>query len=203
MKFIYLFGPSSEFASQNLFANMAFFLDVGTDLFGSKQNTRLEFAGCPTLSELIIASEAHFDREGRLRRPAGSPDVSYKIQTMQVYDDTLLRWVDLYSPTQLRNGGQVWCFQPESIYHSEAPGSIPPAKYTPESWLGSPARARAVSEAGIRDPVASEKLRSVFYNIDTSNNVCDFFFLMKLSLLSFYNQLKTTQTEIRSLQHTP
>eukprot|EP01060_Flectonema_neradi_P034951 TRINITY_DN627_c0_g1_i3.p1 TRINITY_DN627_c0_g1~~TRINITY_DN627_c0_g1_i3.p1 ORF type:complete len:299 (+),score=61.81 TRINITY_DN627_c0_g1_i3:64-897(+) len=149
---------------------MAFFLDVGTDLFGAKQNTRLEFAGCPTLSELIIAAEAHFDKECRLRRPAGSPDVSFKCQTMQVYDDTLLRWVDLYSPTQLRNGGQVWCFQPESIYHSEAPGSIPPAKYAPESWLGSPARARAVTEAGIRDPVASEKLRSVFYNIDTSNN---------------------------------
>eukprot|EP01062_Namystynia_karyoxenos_P069657 TRINITY_DN65120_c0_g1_i1.p1 TRINITY_DN65120_c0_g1~~TRINITY_DN65120_c0_g1_i1.p1 ORF type:complete len:209 (+),score=43.15 TRINITY_DN65120_c0_g1_i1:23-628(+) len=47
---------------------------------------------------------------------------------------------------------------------------IPPAKYTPESWLGSPARARAVEEAGIRDPVMSEKLRSVFYSIDTAHN---------------------------------
>eukprot|EP01059_Diplonema_ambulator_P002962 TRINITY_DN125_c0_g1_i1.p1 TRINITY_DN125_c0_g1~~TRINITY_DN125_c0_g1_i1.p1 ORF type:complete len:296 (+),score=96.74 TRINITY_DN125_c0_g1_i1:57-890(+) len=149
---------------------MAFFLDVGTDLFGVKQNTRLEFASCPNMSELIIAAEAHFDKEQRIRRPAGVPDVAFKIQTMQVYDDVLLRWVDLYSATQLRNGGQVWCFQPESINHSEAPGSIPPAKYSPESWLGSPARARAVTEAGIRDPVMSEKLRSVFYNIDTTHS---------------------------------
>ena len=64
---------------------MAFFLDAGTDLFGSKQNTRLEFSGCPTLSELIIACEAHFDKEGLVRRPAGAPDVSFKIQTMQVW----------------------------------------------------------------------------------------------------------------------
>eukprot|EP01061_Rhynchopus_euleeides_P037365 TRINITY_DN6356_c0_g1_i4.p1 TRINITY_DN6356_c0_g1~~TRINITY_DN6356_c0_g1_i4.p1 ORF type:complete len:280 (+),score=113.45 TRINITY_DN6356_c0_g1_i4:55-894(+) len=149
---------------------MAFFLDVGTDLFGVKQNTRLEFAGCPTMSELIIAVEAHFDKEQRLRRPAGHPDVSFKCQSMQVYDDVLLRWVDLYSSTQLHNGSQVWGFQPEALAHSEAPGSIPPAKYSPESWLGSPGRARAVAEAGIRDPVASEKLRSVFYNIDTARN---------------------------------
>ena len=151
---------------------MAFFLDAGTDLFGVKQNTRLEFAGSPTMSEVIIALEAHFDKEQRLRRPAGHPDTSFKCQSMQVYDDVLLRWVDLYSPTQLHNGSQVWAFQPENYSHAEAPGSIPPAKYSPESWLGSPARARAVSEAGIRDPVASEKLRSVFYNIDTAHNVC-------------------------------
>ncbi|KAJ9466729.1 flagellar protein essential for flagellar pocket biogenesis [Diplonema papillatum] len=149
---------------------MAFFLDVGTDLYGVKQNTRLEFAGRPTLSELIISGEAHFDKEQRIRRPAGAPDGSFKIQTMQVYDDVLLRWVDLYSSTQLTNGGQVWCFQPETAFHGEAPGTIPAAKYSPESWLGSPARARAVAEAGIRDPVMSEKLRSVFYNMDTSHN---------------------------------
>jgi len=141
-------------------------LDVGTDLFGVKQNTKLEFPTVPGLSELIIASEGHFDKEARIRRPAGVPDVAFKVQSCQVYDDVLLRWVDLYSATQLRDGSQVWLFQPESIYHSEDPGSIPPAKYSPESWLGSPARARAVTEAGIRDPVMSEKLRSVFYQID-------------------------------------
>jgi len=147
---------------------MAFFLDVGTDLFGSKQNTRLEFSGTPTLSELIIAAEAHFDKEQRIRRPAGVPDTPFKSQTAQVYDDVLLRWVDLFSAAQLRNGGQVWFFQPETYSHSEMPGTIPTAKYSPESWLGSPARARAVADAGIRDPVASEKLRGVFYNIDTA-----------------------------------
>lgn len=145
---------------------MVFSLDVGTDLFGIKQNTKLEFATVPQLSELIVAAEAHFDKEARLRRPAGVPDVPYKVQSSQVYDDVLLRWVDLYSSNQLHSGSQVWLFQPESIYNSEAPGDIPAAKYAPESWLGSPARARAVTDAGIRDPVMSEKLRSVFYQFD-------------------------------------
>jgi hypothetical protein len=145
-------------------------LDIGTDLFGVKQNTKLEFPTVPGLSELIIAAEGHFDKEGRIRRPAGAPDVPFKVQSCQVYDDVLLRWVDLYSAAQLTNGSQVWLFQPESVYHSEDPGSIPPAKYSPESWLGSPARARAVTEAGIRDPIVSEKLRSVFYQIDTDRH---------------------------------
>jgi len=145
-------------------------LDVGTDLFGAKQNTKLEFPTVPQLSELIVASEGHFDKESRIRRPAGAADVPYKVQSCQVYDDVLLRWVDLYSATQLREGSQVWMFQPESMYHSEDAGSIPPAKYSPESWLGSPARARAVQEAGIRDPIQSEKLRSVFYQIDTDRS---------------------------------
>lgn len=145
-------------------------LDVGTDLFGVKQNTKLEFPTVPQLSQLITDSEGHFDKESRIRRPPGAPDVPFKVQSCQVYDDVLLRWVDLYSATQLRDGSQVWLFQPESQYHSEDPGTIPPAKYSPESWLGSPARARAVTEAGIRDPVMSEKLRSVFYQIDTDRN---------------------------------
>merc|ERR1719377_506381 len=99
---------------------MVFCLDVGTDLFGLKQNTKLEFAGRPQLSELIIAAEAHFDKEARLRRPAGVPDYAFKVQSCQVYDDVLLRWVDLYSATQLTHNAQVWLFQPESVYNSEA-----------------------------------------------------------------------------------
>merc|ERR1719162_996035 len=81
----------------------------------------------------------------------------------------MLRWVDLYSSTQLHTGSQVWLFQPTTIFNSEAPGDIPAAKYTPETWLGSPARARAVADAGIRDPVMSEKLRSVFYQFDSDH----------------------------------
>eukprot|EP01065_Artemidia_motanka_P051485 TRINITY_DN90_c0_g2_i1.p1 TRINITY_DN90_c0_g2~~TRINITY_DN90_c0_g2_i1.p1 ORF type:complete len:357 (+),score=139.89 TRINITY_DN90_c0_g2_i1:58-1071(+) len=147
---------------------MAFFLDVGTDLYGQKQNTRLEFAGLPLLPELICAAEAHFDIESRTRRPAGVPDVPFKIHSMQVYDDVLLRWVNLYSPAQLRSGCQVFVFQPESALHSDHPGSIPAPKYAPESWLGSPARARAAAAAGVTDPVLNEKLRRIFYDLDVA-----------------------------------
>eukprot|EP01062_Namystynia_karyoxenos_P019976 TRINITY_DN17556_c0_g1_i1.p1 TRINITY_DN17556_c0_g1~~TRINITY_DN17556_c0_g1_i1.p1 ORF type:complete len:347 (+),score=127.20 TRINITY_DN17556_c0_g1_i1:78-1118(+) len=148
---------------------MAFYLDVGTDLYGVKQNTRLEFAACPSIAELICAAEAHFDIEARGRRPIGVPETPFKISSMQVYDDVLLRWVNLYSPAQLRSGGQVFVFQPESVFHSDAPGTIPPAKYAPESWLGSPARVRAAADAGVTDPVLSEKLRRVFYELDSQH----------------------------------
>lgn len=146
---------------------MTFFLDTGTDLYGVKQNTRLQFSGVPGIAELICTAEAHFDREARGMRPAGCPDQGpFKVQSMQVYDDVLMRWVNLYSSEQLKTGVQVFLFQPESAFHSEAPGDIPPPKYAPESWLGSPARVRAVAAAGITDPVLSEKLRRVFYDID-------------------------------------
>lgn len=143
-----------------------FTLEVGTDLFGVKHNTKLEFSTVPQLSELIIAAEGHFDKETRLHRPSGVPDAAFKCQSCQVYDDVLLRWVDLYSSSQLHPGGAVWLFQPPSAHHSDEPGDIPEAKFAPESWLGSPARARAVAEAGIRDPIMSEKLRSVFCQFD-------------------------------------
>eukprot|EP00755_Sulcionema_specki_P003492 Sspe_Gene.3658::Locus_1219_Transcript_1_1_Confidence_1.000_Length_500::g.3658::m.3658 len=106
---------------------MAFFIDVGTDLFGAKQNTRLEFAGCPTMTELILAVEGHFGKEGRLRRPVGAPDVPFKVQSMQVYDDVLLRWVDLYSSSQLRNGSQgCGCSSPSRCCTASSPGPPPP-----------------------------------------------------------------------------
>eukprot|EP00755_Sulcionema_specki_P005598 Sspe_Gene.33194::Locus_16230_Transcript_1_1_Confidence_1.000_Length_1114::g.33194::m.33194 len=90
---------------------------------------------------------------------------------MQVYDDVLLRWVDLHSPTQLRNGAQVFVFQPESIHHSEIPGALPPAATATaatEAWLGSPARAQAAAEAGV-NATLSEKLRRVFFELDVAH----------------------------------
>lgn len=122
------------------------------------------------MTELINAIESYFDIEARSSRPAGYPDVPFKIETLQVYDEILLRWVDLYASSQMTNGGQVFCFQPESIWHSDAQDIIPDAKQE-VTWttpVGSPRRARAATDAGVA-PALSEKLRSVFYDIDATN----------------------------------
>eukprot|EP00756_Hemistasia_phaeocysticola_P012885 Hpha_TRINITY_DN15235_c3_g1::TRINITY_DN15235_c3_g1_i1::g.67886::m.67886 len=149
---------------------MPFNVCAGTDLYGRKANVKLEFPTCPTMTELINACESQYDVQSRSSRPAGYPDIPFKVQTFQVYDDILLRWVDLYSSAQLTNGCQVFCFQPESIWHSDAQGIIPEAKDT-VTWttpVGSPRRQRMAADAGV-SPTLSEKLRSVFYDIDYGN----------------------------------
>lgn len=149
---------------------MAFFINVGTDLFGTKRNVKLEFQQVPSMSDFINAVESQFDVMLRANRPAGYPDVPFKVQTFQLYDDVLQRWVDLYSSAQLNNGATVYCFQPESPWHSDAQGIIPDAAQN-VTWttpVGSPRRARIASDAGVA-PTLSEKLRSVFYDCDTGN----------------------------------
>eukprot|EP01062_Namystynia_karyoxenos_P031536 TRINITY_DN233_c1_g1_i3.p1 TRINITY_DN233_c1_g1~~TRINITY_DN233_c1_g1_i3.p1 ORF type:complete len:486 (+),score=218.46 TRINITY_DN233_c1_g1_i3:78-1460(+) len=149
---------------------MSFGVSVGTDLFGTKRNIKLEFPRCPTMSELINAVESQYDVEMRASRPAGYPDIPFKVQTFQLYDDVLQRWVDLYSSAQLSSGCTVYCFQPESIWHSDAQGIIPDAAQT-VTWttpVGSPRRARIATDAGVA-PTLSEKLRSVFYECDAGN----------------------------------
>ena len=128
-----------------------FIVSCGCDLYGRKQNVKLEFPTCPTMTELINAVESQFDVVARSARPAGYPDVPFKVQTFQVYDDILLRWVDLYSSSQLTNGCQVFCFQPESIWHSDSQGIIPEAKgnVTWTTPVGSPRRARVATDAGV------------------------------------------------------
>eukprot|EP01062_Namystynia_karyoxenos_P042742 TRINITY_DN3129_c1_g1_i5.p1 TRINITY_DN3129_c1_g1~~TRINITY_DN3129_c1_g1_i5.p1 ORF type:complete len:318 (+),score=132.49 TRINITY_DN3129_c1_g1_i5:41-955(+) len=149
---------------------MPFTVNVGTDLYGRKRNACLEFPACPTMTELINAVESHYDIEARATRPAGYPDVPFKVETLQVYDEILLRWVDLYASSQLTNGGQVYCFQPESIWHSDAQDIIPDAQPGDVTWttpVGSPRRYRVAQDAGV-PPALSEKLRSVFYDIDAA-----------------------------------
>eukprot|EP01059_Diplonema_ambulator_P025301 TRINITY_DN42345_c0_g1_i1.p1 TRINITY_DN42345_c0_g1~~TRINITY_DN42345_c0_g1_i1.p1 ORF type:complete len:345 (+),score=128.76 TRINITY_DN42345_c0_g1_i1:51-1037(+) len=146
---------------------MVFSLDVATDLFGVKYNTKLEFAGLPTLSELIVAVEGNFDKEAQVKVPGCQP---FRVQTMQVFDDVLQRWVDLYSNTQLKSGAQIFVFQPASLLHNDAPGPIPVAKYTQDSYLGSPTRARVATDLGI-NAALSEKLRRIYTDLETANKM--------------------------------
>lgn len=147
---------------------MVFFVNVASDIYGRKHNVRLEFPTAPTVTELINSSESHFDVVGRSTRPAGYPDIPFRIQTFQVYDDVLLRWVDLYSSAQMTSGCQVYSFQPETVWNVDLQGTIPIARDT-VTWttvVGSPSRARLASDLGVPASM-SEKLRSVFYDLDS------------------------------------
>ena len=146
---------------------MVFFISVAADIYSRKHNIRLEFQSCPTITELINASESQFDIDARATRPAGYPDIPFRVQTFQVYDDVLLRWVDLYSSAQLTSGCQCYAFQPETVWNVDLQGAIPVAKdvVTWSSAVGSPRRARVATDSGV-PPSMSEKLRSAFYDLD-------------------------------------
>lgn len=149
---------------------MVFFVNVASDVYGRKHNFRLEFPTCPTVTELINAAESNYDITARASRPAGYPDVPFRVQTFQIYDDVLMRWVDLYSSAQLTSGCQVYAFQPETVWTVDLQGTIPVPRDT-ITWttsVGSPRRARIAADSGIA-PTMSEKLRAVFYDLDTGN----------------------------------
>lgn len=149
---------------------MVFFVSAAADVYGRKHNFRLEFPTCPTITELINAVESQFDVTARATRPSGYPDIPFRVQTFQIYDDVLMRWVDLYSSAQLTSGCQVYAFQPETVWNVDLQGSIPVARDT-ITWatsVGSPRRARIAADSGV-PPSMSEKLRSVFYDLDSGN----------------------------------
>lgn len=149
---------------------MVFFVNVASDIYARKHNVRMEFPTCPTISEMINACEAQFDITARATRPAGYPDVPFRVQTFQVYDDVLMRWVDLYSSAQLSSGCQVYAFQPDTVWTVDLQGTIPVARDS-VSWsttVGSPRRGRLATDAGV-PPTMSEKLRAVFYDLDSAN----------------------------------
>jgi len=149
---------------------MVYFVSVAADIYGRKHNVRLEFPTVPTIAELITATESQYDVTARATRPAGYPDIPFRVQTFQVYDDVLLRWVDLYSSAQLTNGCQVYAFQPETVWNVDVQGTIPIARDA-IAWgssVGSPRRGRIASDLGV-PPSMSEKLRSVFFDLDSGN----------------------------------
>ena len=149
---------------------MVFFVSVASDIYGRKHNIRLEFQSCPTITELINAVESQYDVDARASRPAGYPDIPFRVQTFQIYDDVLLRWVDLYSSAQLTSGCQAYAFQPETVWNVDMQGALPVAKdiVTWSSSVGSPRRSRIANDSGV-PPSMSEKLRSVFYDLDSGN----------------------------------
>ncbi|KAJ9436734.1 calmodulin-like protein containing EF hand domain [Diplonema papillatum] len=145
-----------------------FALRVAADIFGKKYNRELVFPVHPLIADLINATESQLDAVGRAHRPAGFPDVPFQAQSFQVFDDLQDKWLDLYSSQQLRPGCQLYCFQPQSIWHSDVQEGIPES--TPVvTWITGTGRVtRTAMDSGI-PPSHSEKLRSCFSELDAGS----------------------------------
>eukprot|EP01062_Namystynia_karyoxenos_P010069 TRINITY_DN13578_c0_g1_i1.p1 TRINITY_DN13578_c0_g1~~TRINITY_DN13578_c0_g1_i1.p1 ORF type:complete len:515 (+),score=134.82 TRINITY_DN13578_c0_g1_i1:76-1545(+) len=144
-----------------------FSLRLACDLFGCKHNIRISFGSVPRVSDLINIAESMFDARARATRPREFPDVPYHVQTFQIFDQVLQRWVDLYSSDQLQDNCQLFSFPPENAWHSDAQGVIPEASDA-LVWCtapGSVLRFRQPCDFGMA-PLASEKAHSVFNDLD-------------------------------------
>ena len=146
-----------------------FVIRVAADIYGKKYNREYIFPVAPLIAELINVVEAQYDAIGRANRPPGFPDIPFQAQTFQWFDELQCTWIDLYSAQQITSGVQLFCFQPESRWHSEVQQGIPdtPRVITWVSADGS-GRRRDGSDSGI-PPSYSEKLRSTFAELDTGN----------------------------------
>jgi hypothetical protein len=146
-----------------------FNVNVASDVYSQRENLKFCFESRPTLAQLINTTESEFDIRGRGHRPVGYPDIPFHVQTFQLYDAVLMRWVDLYSPSQLTPNCQVFAFQPESVWtpHREG-GSIPTAVRT-MTWESSAKAPQRLPTERNFPPSTLEKTRAVFSELDTMN----------------------------------
>lgn len=106
---------------------------VATDLWGIKDNIRLEFNGRPpTLSHLTDRIEAAYQAEViRLAPPdidrRSIPRFTVECITLLVDDDKSV-WVELFALKQLYSRCQLFAFQPANSFHSDSRGVLPPPR---------------------------------------------------------------------------
>eukprot|EP01063_Lacrimia_lanifica_P026387 TRINITY_DN3549_c0_g1_i1.p1 TRINITY_DN3549_c0_g1~~TRINITY_DN3549_c0_g1_i1.p1 ORF type:complete len:364 (+),score=161.09 TRINITY_DN3549_c0_g1_i1:60-1151(+) len=123
------------------------------DMFGSKVNLELTFPALPTIGELTRRAEEVFTSEMHAIRPAGAqvPAEGIRINRLQVYDDVMLKWVDLISSAQLHEYDQVYIFQPQSLWHvdtqQDLPAPRPPTAGGPGPAAAAPAYATPAAPA--------------------------------------------------------
>jgi hypothetical protein len=167
---------------------MVFTLLVCADVCGHKLNCEVPFAAPPTLAELrqradqVFYEEAQsLARQGKLTTAASellattvaAPGFDSRgvftdsgllsLGRVQVYDDSLLRWVDLVSPSQLHEYDQVYVF-PKHRAHLSQVRDLPPPRPTgaavARTQVGDPsgaliaARAASLNATGASPPRA-------------------------------------------------
>ncbi|KAJ9458589.1 calmodulin-like protein containing EF hand domain [Diplonema papillatum] len=101
-----------------------FTLLVCADLQGGKVNLELTFQALPTIGELTRKTEEVFGHEMKV---IGGPyaNVEFRVNRLQIYDDVLLKWVDLLSTTQLHEYDQIYAFQPQTPWHVDTTQDLP------------------------------------------------------------------------------
>eukprot|EP01062_Namystynia_karyoxenos_P059467 TRINITY_DN50916_c0_g1_i1.p1 TRINITY_DN50916_c0_g1~~TRINITY_DN50916_c0_g1_i1.p1 ORF type:complete len:396 (+),score=158.06 TRINITY_DN50916_c0_g1_i1:91-1188(+) len=118
------------------------------EVCGTKVNLEIGFPALPTIGEFRRRAEEAFNAEQRLLSPvqlSGAPAQRFRISRMQIYDDVLLKWVDLISSTQLHEYDQVYCFHPAAPWQ-ESQTDLP-APRQPCSSGGAPSDAAAFAAA--------------------------------------------------------
>lgn len=133
---------------------MVFTILTCADILGHKINVEIPYASPPTLSEVRQRSDQVFyeeatalARQGRLTTAASellstttaAPGFDGRgvyqdsgllsLGRIQIYDDALLRWVDLVSPSQLHEYDQIYIF-PKHRAHLSQVKDLPPPKPT-------------------------------------------------------------------------
>ena len=144
---------------------MPFTIFVAADLYGKKYNTKFTFPLCPGMSELVNGIESVYDVCARANRPTGYADVPFKTQALQIFDSVVGRWIDIYGTGQVTDGLQLFAFQPDSIWHTDSKGMIPPPRET-ITWVSGKKKARAKGLDTGAPPSLTEKLRTVFHKLD-------------------------------------
>ena len=145
-----------------------FCLRVATDIYGKKYNKEFAFQSAPAINQLINVVEGMFDSVGRAHRPPGYPDIPFEAQTFQLFDHLQETWSDLFSSQQMSHGMQLYCFQPESLWHSDIQDGLPPhTQILPFVSIGTRS-ARKPCDKGI-PPSRSEMVRSTFADSDIGN----------------------------------
>ena len=96
-------------------------------MFGSKVNLELTFSALPTVGELTRRVEEVFTAEMHAIKPPGAscPAEGIAVHRLQVYDDVVLKWVDLISSTQLHEYDQVYVFQPQTPWAVDTQQDLP------------------------------------------------------------------------------
>ncbi|RNE98967.1 calmodulin-like protein containing EF hand domain [Trypanosoma rangeli] len=139
-----------------------YILLVCADLFGEKCNLELGFSSMPTIAELQRKVLEVFQMEASMRRPPGYPVANFTIVRVQIYDDALLKWVDLVSQTQMHEYDQLYVFQPQTSWHTDVQKDLPPPRPPSQSCAASAVHSMVNSPYKSAAP-----LRNASYRHDT------------------------------------
>jgi hypothetical protein len=135
-------------------AGAMFVLLIAGELYGRKHNVEIGFPDVPALDELGGHAEAVFRNEARRLRPNGSGLHRFTLDNVKIFDDSLNRWLDLTSTSQLVEWSQLYLVQPEG------------AEDDAQAILEAPIRVRSPVEAGSD----KERYFFLFHDMDFNGN---------------------------------
>jgi len=113
---------------------------VCADVYGHKINIELVYDVPPPMADFLAECVAIMTAEGEMLRAPSFPRMDFQIHRAQIFDDRLGQWIDLTSSAQLRDGVQVYIFQPQTAWHVDVQKDLPPPRppRVPRTFGGNP-----------------------------------------------------------------